>query len=34
VVGVVLMVVTARFMPRYFKDGITAPMQGEGSTKS
>jgi amino acid transporter len=34
VVGVVLMVVTARFLPRYFKDGITAPMQGEGSTQS
>ena len=34
IVGVVLMVVTARFLPRYFKDGITAPMQGEGSTSS
>jgi amino acid transporter len=33
-VGVVLMVVTARFLPRYFKDGITAPMQGEGSSHS
>jgi hypothetical protein len=28
------MVVTARFMPRYFKDGITAPVQGEGSVSS
>src|SRR5580700_4705434 len=34
IVGVIIMVVTARFMPRYFKDGITAPMQGEGSTHS
>ena len=34
IVGVIIMVVTARFMPRYFKDGITAPMQGEGSTSS
>ena len=34
IVGVVLMVVTARFIPRYFKDGITAPVQGEGSTTS
>jgi amino acid transporter len=34
IVGVILMVVTARFMPRYFKDGITAPVQGEGSTTS
>ena len=34
VVGVVLMVVTARFMPRYFKDGITAPAQGERSVSS
>ncbi len=34
IVGVILMVVTARFMPRYFKDGITAPVQGEGSTHS
>jgi len=34
VIGVVLMVITARFMPRYFKDGITAPMQGEGSASS
>jgi amino acid transporter len=34
IVGVILMVVTARFMPRYFKDGITAPVQGEGSASS
>jgi amino acid transporter len=34
IVGVVLMVVTARYLPRYFKDGITAPMQGEGSRSS
>ena len=34
IVGVILMVVTARFVPRYFKDGITAPVQGEGSIAS
>ena len=34
VVGAVLMVVTARFTPRYFKDGITAPAQGERSISS
>src|SRR5580692_7848089 len=34
IVGVIIMVVTARFMPRYFKDGITAPVQGEGSVSS
>ena len=34
IVGLALMVVTARFLPRYFKDGITAPVQGEGSTSS
>src|ERR1700729_2246910 len=34
IVGVILMIVTARFIPRYFKDGITAPVQGEGSTSS
>jgi len=34
IVGVVLMVVTARFLPRYFKDGITAPAQGERSASS
>jgi amino acid transporter len=34
VVGVILMVITARFLPRYFADGITAPMQGEGSSNS
>ena len=34
VVGAVLMVVTARFTPRYFKDGITAPAQGERSVSS
>jgi hypothetical protein len=34
VVGVVIMLVTSRFLPRYFAGGITAPMQGEGSTPS
>ena len=34
IAGVILMVVTARFIPRYFKDGITAPAQGEGSIHS
>jgi amino acid transporter len=32
IVGVIIMVVTSRFLPRYFADGITAPAQGEGST--
>src|SRR6202167_4268074 len=31
-VGVIIMVVTSRFLARYFADGITAPAQGEGST--
>jgi hypothetical protein len=34
IVGVILMVVTARFIPRYFQDGITTPVQGEGSIQS
>jgi amino acid transporter len=34
VAGVIIMVITARFLPRYFADGITASMQGEGSTTS
>jgi amino acid transporter len=34
IVGLAFMVVTARFLPRYFKDGITAPVQGEGSQSS
>jgi len=34
VVGVIIMVITARFLPRYFADGITAPMHGEGSASS
>ena len=34
VIGVILMLVTSRFMPRYFAAGITAPAQGEGSTSS
>src|SRR6516162_11417700 len=33
-VGVILMVITARFLPRYFAVGITAPAHGEGSTSS
>jgi amino acid transporter len=32
IVGMIIMVVTSRFLPRYFADGITAPAQGEGST--
>jgi hypothetical protein len=31
---VILMVITSKFLPRYFADGITAPMQGEGSSTS
>jgi hypothetical protein len=31
VVGVILMLVTSRFLPRYFADGITTPAHGEGS---
>ena len=34
VIGVIIMLVTSRFMPRYFAAGITAPAQGEGSTTS
>ena len=30
----IAMLVTARFLPRYFANGITAPAQGEGSTSS
>ena len=29
VVGVVIMVITARFLPRYFAEGITAPAKAE-----
>jgi amino acid transporter len=32
VVGVIIMVVTARFLPRYFAEGITTPVRDEGST--
>jgi len=31
VVGVIVMVVTARFLPRYFAEGITTPVRDEGS---
>jgi amino acid transporter len=31
VVGVVVMLVTARFLPRYFAEGITAPAKGEAA---
>jgi amino acid transporter len=34
VTGVIVMLVTSRFLPRYFADGITAPAQGERSTSS
>ena len=34
VTGVILMLVTSRFLPRYFAGGITAPAQGEGSKSS
>ena len=34
VVGVILMLITSRFMPRYFAAGITTPAHGEGSTIS
>jgi amino acid transporter len=34
VIGVVIMLITSRFMPRYFAAGITAPPQGEGSSIS
>jgi hypothetical protein len=33
-IGVVIMFITARFLPRYFADGITAPTHGEGSSSS
>jgi amino acid transporter len=33
-IGVIIMLITARFLPRYFADGITAPTHGEGSTSS
>jgi amino acid transporter len=32
VIGVIVMLVTSRFLPRYFSDGIAAPADGEGST--
>ena len=32
VVGVIVMVVTARFLPRYFAEGITTPVRDEGSS--
>jgi hypothetical protein len=32
VVGVIVMVVTARFLPRYFAKGITTPVRDERST--
>jgi amino acid transporter len=32
VIGVIVMLVTSRFLPRYFADGIPAPARGEGST--
>ena len=28
-VGVIVMLITARFLPRYFADGITAPTHGD-----
>ncbi len=31
VIGVIVMVITSRFLPRYFADGTAAPAQGEGS---
>jgi hypothetical protein len=34
VVGIVVMLVTARFLPRYFADGIAASDHREGSTSS
>src|SRR6516225_1556699 len=33
-IGVIVMLITSRFLPRYFADGITAPAQGEGSASS
>jgi amino acid transporter len=32
--GVMIMLVTSRFIPRYFAHGITTPLQGEGSKTS
>ena len=32
VIGVIVMLITARFLPRYFADGITAPAKTEGSS--
>ena len=32
VIGVIVMLITARFLPRYFADGITAPVKTEGSS--
>jgi amino acid transporter len=34
VIGMIIMLITARFLPRYFADGITAPAHGEGSSSS
>jgi hypothetical protein len=33
-VGVAMMFITARFLPRYFAEGITAPVETEGSSSS
>jgi amino acid transporter len=30
-IGVIVMLITSRFLPRYFADGISAPAHGEGS---
>jgi amino acid transporter len=32
VIGVVVMLIAARFLPRYFADGITAPVKTDGSS--
>jgi hypothetical protein len=34
VIGVIVMLVVSRFMPRYFAHGITEPGHAEGSTSS
>jgi amino acid transporter len=34
VIGMIVMLVTSRFIPRYFADGIAAPAQGEERTTS
>jgi len=34
VAGVIIMLITSRFLPRYFADGITVPAHGEGSISS